>query len=432
MANVAQHRIQIYIGECGPIAVKEPGQAAFGELVRYIRKRHKIHPDDVGMLYGKIAEGSPVTGRHILRMEHNDSFFPKDPNRRWVLATLVHMPPELMAYLSLEATIPEQEKPEISLFPTSTKAIDTAEYYNTLQSYWIDGYPKGLKYAIKDVKRRIHLLKDKVLFEFSLEKPLLTRLLCGYKILLADYAIMQQDSTAAQQYLTDAFTLADEREYFDLQALALKQRMLISVNDANFEAALGDFEMAQQLGKPVAPQIYGQMITTASKSQSHLARDESDRVATLKQLDHAEKLVQPISPENFLFLATFDRQRYLLDSAQACMESPIKKMRSPGKAEEYLREAARQRNINGKSVNACRQVDSDLIQTKIYCDQGHYLVAATTAEQAVVTLKGLQSKIHLNEITALLAEMKEHVPLEIEVMSLEAELMKVQQPYLFR
>ena len=35
------------------------------------------------------------------------------------------------------------------------------------------------------------------------------------------------------------------------------------------------------------------------------------------------------------------------------------------------------------------------------------------------------------EIALLLAEIKEHQPLAVEVMSLEAELMKVQQPYLF-
>jgi hypothetical protein len=364
-------------------------------------------------------------------MEHHDSFFPKDPNRRWVLATILRMPPELMAYLSLETTIPEQEKPESSLFPTSTKAIDTAEYYKTLQSYWIDGYPKGLEHTIKDVKRRIYLLKDKVLFEFSREKPLMIRLLCGYKVLLASIAHEQERYTEAKQHLTEAITLAGERECYDLQAIALMRRMALFIDNGDADATFGDFTMAQQLGKPVAPQIWGHMLTLASQSESHLAQDERDRLAALRHLDHAEKLAQPISTEQFLFLATFDKQRYLLDCAGACMASPIKKMRSPRNAEQYLREATKQDTVNGKSVNAYRQAYNDLIQAKIYCDRGHYPVAATTAENALVTLKGLQSKVHLNEIAALLAEIKEHVPLEIEVMSLEAELMKVQQPYLF-
>jgi hypothetical protein len=43
----------------------------------------------------------------------------------------------------------------------------------------------------------------------------------------------------------------------------------------------------------------------------------------------------------------------------------------------------------------------------------------------------LEDKVWLDKIAALLAEIKKHHPLAVEVMSLEAELMKVQQPYLF-
>src|SRR5579864_6350294 len=179
MANLTPQKWTMCIGECGPIVVREPGRANYGELLRYTRKMYHISIEDVAMLYGKIIETDPVTKRHIRRMERNNSFFPNDPNRRWVLATLLRMPPDLMAYLSLEASIPEQEidNPEKPLFPIYTKAIDTDEYYKTLKKYWLNGYPKGLQHAIIDVKNRIYLLKEKVLFESSEEKPLLTRLL---------------------------------------------------------------------------------------------------------------------------------------------------------------------------------------------------------------------------------------------------------------
>ena len=111
--------------------------------------------------------------------------------------------------------------------------------------------------------------------------------------------------------------------------------------------------------------------------------------------------------------------------------SQVEKLRSPKRAEVYLEEATKQSATKGNVVSAYRQAYHDLIQAKIYCDQSYYLVAATTAENALVALKGLQSKVHLNEIATLFTEIKEHYPLEMEVMSLEIELMKAQQPYLF-
>jgi hypothetical protein len=107
-------------------------------------------------------------------------------------------------------------------------------------------------------------------------------------------------------------------------------------------------------------------------------------------------------------------------------------LRSPRKAAEYLQEAQKESEAKGRSINGHRQAYSDLVQAKIYCDQGGYLVAATTAEQALLTLNSLESKFALDKIAVLLAEIKEHDPLAIELMSLEAELMKAQQPYLFR
>jgi hypothetical protein len=461
MANVAQQKWTICIGEHGPIRVRERGQASYGELVRYTRKIHHISIEDVAMLYGKIVDGDPVTQRHIRRMEHNDSFFLNDHNRRWVLARLLRMPPELMAYLSLEVVIPDgrETAPERPLFPISTRTVDTTEYYKTLHKYWVEGYPRGVENAILDVRRRISLLKDKALSEFSLAKPVMTRLLCGYKILLADIAIDQQFYTEAEHYLTEAFDIAGARQCPDLQAMALMRRMTVHRTSGDFATALSDFaraqqlealsnfakktvpknkpghvEIPQQLKRPVASaaQIWGWMVSIASVSEAHLAQNEGHRVAALKRLDDTERLPQPISTEDFQFFVTFDKERYFLSSAEACMESPLKKLRSPTKAAEYLKEAQKESVSKGRSINGHRQALNDIVQAKIYCDREGYLVAATTAEQALLTLNRLESKFALDRIARVLAEIKEHDSLAIEVMSLEAELMKAQQPYLFR
>src|ERR1700726_613459 len=116
-------------------------------------------------------------------MEQHDSFFPKYPNRRWILAQLLSLPPALMELVTEEPSEPSDEHKKL-LVVSSTKALDTEEYYKTLKSYWVDGYTRGKLYAIKDTKRRIAKLQQQVFYPSSTQtlkqKQKTARLLCGY------------------------------------------------------------------------------------------------------------------------------------------------------------------------------------------------------------------------------------------------------------
>ncbi len=427
MSQVTQKKTRVYIGEYGPILVGEQGQPTYGDVLRFIRKFHGYDLEYVAAVYGKVAEGSPVTGRHILRMEQTDGFFPKDPKRRWVLATLLNVPPVIMAFLGVE---PHNEKPSKVLVPGPSAPVDVEEYYARLLSYRMDGGYSGVD-AIDDIKNRVDQLHDTVLYIGSLQKQPMIRLLCGYQLLLVSVAQEQGFFKVAKRYLTNAVILTKEKKCYDLQAIALYRREVFFDNNGNFHAALRDFEMVRQLKLPMAPQVQGKILGVASRSRTRLAQDNQDLFAAMCYLDDAEKLINPGANEDILFSVVFDQERFFLDKSAALMASPIKRLRSPDKAQEYLTLAIKARRVSSVSTQLARQADNDLIQAKIYNDQGYYPVAAVTAEQVLLTLRQLQSSIHMNEVAELFKDIKSHYPHGIEIASLELELMKVQQPYLF-
>src|SRR5579884_3465160 len=118
MANSTRKR-KIYVGEYGPISVNERGKVTYGDVIRYTRKLYKFSPEQVAVLYGEIAQGKPVTKRHIQRMEQTDSFFPNHPNRRWILAQLLNVPAALLALVELEPASSPGSLKKSSLVPAS-------------------------------------------------------------------------------------------------------------------------------------------------------------------------------------------------------------------------------------------------------------------------------------------------------------------------
>jgi hypothetical protein len=96
-----------------------------------------------------------------------------------------------------------------------------------------------------------------------------------------------------------------------------------------------------------------------------------------------------------------------------------------------LDDMAKERRVTLQRTNVYRQAYSDLLQAKIYYDQGRDPVAITTAESVLSTLRKIGSGVHLNSIEGLLKGLQKRNPHNIDLLNLELELMKVRQPYLF-
>src|SRR5579884_2174375 len=247
MANSTRKR-KIYVGEYGPISVNERGKVTYGSVIRYTRKLYKLSPEQVAVLYGEIAQGRPVTKRHIQRMEQTDSFFPNHPNRRWLLAQLLNVPAALLALVELES-VPSADSAKLSpVVPAPSKHIDLEEYQSTLQLYWFQrDAGTTIENVVKDIRLRIYKLHEYVLYVSTPQKRHMTQLLCGYQILLGDIAQEQQCRTAAQRYFANAIILAHEKNLPDLQVIALFRRMVFFGDLGNGEAALRSFASARKL-----------------------------------------------------------------------------------------------------------------------------------------------------------------------------------------
>jgi hypothetical protein len=433
MMNPTRKR-KIYVGEYGPISVNESGKVTYGNVIRYTRKLYKFSPEQVAVLHGEIAQGKPVTGRHVLRMEQTDSFFPNHPNRRWILARLLNVPAALLALVELEPD-PPKKSPIVS---TPRKHIDLEEYQNMLQLYWFHRDTETLEDVIRDARSRIHKLHEHVLYVSTPQKQHMTQLLCGYQILLGDIAQEQQCWTAANRYFGNAIILAHEKNHPDLQVIALFRRMAFFDDLENGEAALDSFAPARKLIEHVPSQLQGKILASAATAQALLARDDKVLTQALNYCDEASKLVGHPTDNDFMFSMAFDQERYLLDRAATFMAPAPKKLRSPQTAQDLLDEAARERYVNSQRTSVCdvrtppyRQVYSDLIQAKIYFDQGYDPVAITSAESVLTMLKELGSGIHLNSVASLVKGLKERDPHNLEIANLELALMKLKQPYLF-
>jgi len=438
MANSTRKR-KIYVGEYGPISVNERGKVTYGDVIRYTRKLYKFSPEQVAVLYGEIAQGKPVTKRHIQRMEQTDSFFPNHPNRRWILAQLLNVPAALLALVELEPASSPGSPKKSSLVPAPGKHIDLEEYQNTLQSYWFHRDTETLEDVIRDARSRIHKLHEHILYVSTPQKQHMTRLLCGYQILLADIAQDQQCWTAAQRYLTNALILAREKNRPDLQVIALNRRMLFFVDVGNGEAALHNFVPTRKLIEYAPSPLQGKIFSLAATAQARLAQDNDALTQALRYSDEASKFIDHPTSDGFLFFhGAFDWERYLLDRASALMHPAIKKVRAPQKAQQLLDEAVKERRLHIQQTNArdtrtplYRQAHSDLLQAQIYFDQGYDPVAITSAESVLTTIKELGSGVLLEDVASLVKGLKERDPHNIEIANLELALMKLKQPYLF-
>jgi hypothetical protein len=418
------------IDESTTITIGHSGRITYGAVIRYTRTLHGINVDHVGVLYGKIAGGSPVTGRHVQRMEQTDTFFPKDSNhtRRWLLARLLRVPPALIALVGINVSAIDEHSRGTPFLRTA-QSVDIEEYYLKLKKYWLDGHVgEG---DTQDIQTRIDRLHDKVLYVDDKQQQEMIQLLCGYQLLIANIAHEQRDQVAAERYLTNAVILARDKECYELLVHALNRRQSFYLDTGKYTLSLADFEMARSLGKYIPPQLQGKFFSGAGEAQARLAESKEDFILAMRYQDIASKKIGKFAPDNFLFLASFDEERYVLDRAATLMASPNKRLRSPQTSQDQVDHAIAKSEMRFFRISNYRQAYRDLIQAKIFCDQGYYEVAATSAESALSALQDLKSTVHVDDIALLAHTLREKIPYSLEMGSLELELTRMQSPYLF-
>jgi len=420
------------------VAQQKQGQPNYGALLRYFRQQQGWQVWELALYYTvalraegcDLEEVDAVTDQRIYAME-NQNKVPTDQKRRWILATLLDIPPALFGL--------ESASPQRALF--LWKPVDVAEYRAALVQYCASFHLSGLPHSLRDIKRRISTLHHEAPFANPAEKPEMWMLLCRYYILAGDIVRDQMGLDEGISLYSRAILVAEEQAFYDLWAFALRQRgngyldrgeitvgfKGFAAAQADIEAAARDMQAAQHLEPHISPHRKATIALSAGGAEAYLARDRQEQLRALKVIDLATGQIDKPADEGGITLK-LDQERYHLNRAVAFLASPFQMARSPASARGELEAATRATEPTHK----VRQAWNATLLAKSYLIEGLYPLATAHAEDALDLVKDIGSSTQLAYVEALYRGLRTSpYGKKPEVAELGIKLLRVQQPELF-
>jgi transcriptional regulator with XRE-family HTH domain len=356
-----------------PASLTPPGQ-----IIKHYRRLKRWTQLD-------LADALEITDKAVRDMENKNAGLDSITRRR-ILSDMLKIPPALLGIAALEV-----------LIPTEVKAIeqkpDIASLHLALPSYWEKHLSSTAKGDTRELLLKIGMLHDAVLYAKGQDKKTVVELLCRYHILVAFIVDDHPQFQTALLHLNRATILAKSLGNKELYAAALYRRGNAFFVKGDTEAAINDYSLSFR--NAVSDQLRGAVLLKLGQAQAKAAQDKTAFTAALKMLDVGGKIAQKWSTfgedEHFLKLRP---ERYHLDRASALLSSPISSLRFPGEALNELDFAAE------KDVT-CRSAYSSILQARAYVEKGWYPVAATLAEEALPTVRKIQSGVNLARIQTI-------------------------------
>ena len=137
---------------------------------------------------------------------------PVDEKRRWLIHTLLNIPPAYLGLQSLE--IKDLERVLSLPVPSHPPALNIDTYKEHLPAFWQNPYAH-----FDEVLSRIQALQEYLLYRDQSDST--ARVLCEYLIVAANMQRAQGYLTSAEGYAQKAINLAEERQFPAQQAKAL-------------------------------------------------------------------------------------------------------------------------------------------------------------------------------------------------------------------
>jgi hypothetical protein len=421
------------------VAEHKNGQPNYGAILKYFRLHTGWKGWELALLYSEaldaegLEEETKLVTQNWIYMMENQNMVPLDEKRRWMLATLLDIPPVLFG---LESTSPHD-----ALF--LWKPVDVMEYRAALVQYCASFHLSGLQlHSLRDVKRRISALHREAPFANPLDKQGMFTLLCGYYILAGDIVRDQMGLGEGIALHSRAITIAEENMLYDLWAYALRQRgntyadrgqitaglKGFAAAQADFAAAARDMQAAQHLESHLSPHRQASIALSAGVNEAWMVRDRQELLKALKVIDQVTGQIDKPADEQSIVALRLDQGRYHLSRALALLASPFQTVRAPASARQALEEVTRATAQTQKG----RQADNALLLAKSYLVEGFYAMATARAEDALELVKDIGSRWRLAYIENLYRDLRvSSYGKEAEVAKLGVKLVRVQQPELF-
>jgi tetratricopeptide (TPR) repeat protein len=411
------------------------GKIDYGKVVRFHRKRVRGWKDAgvLADLYNEIFE-EDVSIRWVQRMEQHNKV-PENPTRRWVLATLLNIPPALLGLPFLANPDPQ----ELQII-TSVKLepVDTVEYWATLGHFWKNYYTRRPSDVIEQVASRIYNLQEVLLYGEKQRSKEIATLLCNYHILLANICRDQRSYNTAIVYLNKAVKLARERALHELHATALYLRgytfrdlwetsprkddrtdLYHALDDLN--AALR-MKQEQATLQPLNQPLQASILFDLGEVLAHTAQDEQDRRKPLQAVDQAGNIVRASGFSCGDYFLRVDEEYYYMVKARADI--------ALGRPVSASREVA---NIKGNYPHLQRRyVGVNIIEARASIARGRFPIAISHLEDALAGTVKVKSGSDLARIVNLYEELKgTSYANDPELARLGVQLFKVQHPEIF-
>jgi hypothetical protein len=211
------------------VAEVKNGRPNWGAILHHFRLQMGWKGWELALLYGDALEEEeleqePKMASWIYMME-NQNMVPLDEKRRWVLATLLDIPPVLFGLQAVDKTATAGEQAASAIAGLLTwQRVDIAEYRATLARLCATYHTGTLSDAVADIKWRIQSLHSDIPFRAPPDKEALQRLLCEYYLLSAQIASDQGAPGISIELLSRAVVLAEHENLYDLHAYALRER----------------------------------------------------------------------------------------------------------------------------------------------------------------------------------------------------------------
>jgi tetratricopeptide (TPR) repeat protein len=412
-----------------------------GQTVKQHRKmKQKDHP-----LHSQkgLARALSITDKAVRDMENRNIGLDSIARRR-VLALLLDIPPIALGIITLEEILLQQQKavPTRTLAVASTEKEDTfdlAFYKDRLKTIWDRNHITTAQDRLAQIAADMVSITTAFPYVSGDDEKEVRAVLCRYHQLYGHILRDQGRYDAAIAELEKAAILAERAENPHLLAVTLlrigsvlRDRGDVTEAQAKIEAARGNNTSANQKRRQantdymaaiahytrirglerIPPALNGVLLFDEGYAQAHLAHRNRDAIfAALALLKDGGKIIaetRSILEDEFSIRIT--ERTYRNTKAAALLAA--------GWPREALHELTDLMDLSPEGDMTRQNAYTDYLWSQAYADLGLLDAAATPAQDALVVMKQIKSRVHILRIAGLQGQLSQLDSKHIEVIRL--------------
>lgn len=412
-----------------------------GQTIKWHRKiKPKNHP-----LHSQkgLAKALSITDKAVRDMEKRNIGLDSIARRR-VLALLLDIPPVALGIITLEEILLQQQKaaPTIPLAVAGTEKeaiFDLAFYKDRLKTLWNRNHTNTAQDRMAQIAADMAGLTTALPYVSGDDEKEVRAVLCRYHQLHAHILRDQGRYDTAIAELEKAAILAERSEHPHLLAVTLlrigsvlRDRGDVTFAQAKIEAARGNSRGANQKRlqanadymaainhytrirnlERIPKVLNGVLLFDEGYAQAHRAQGNRDAIfAALALLKDGGKIIaetRGILEDEFSIKIT--ERTYHNTKAAA--------MLSAGWPREALQELTDLMDLPEEGDMTRQNAYTDYLWSQAYADLGLIDAAATPAQDALVVMKQIKSRIHMMRIAGLQGQLSQLDSKHIEVIRL--------------